>query len=386
MEDNNHLCSQHRRNIKFYCTKHDVPCCDKCVSTYHNTCDDILSEEDLCNIKHSAEADELKDEICDFRHDFNALERSFSEIENVLNEEKKDVLNEIKIFKSKAEKMFNHSLEKIDNETSDTCQRIKEELHTDYNKIKEVGDVLKRCDERKLAENKFSNMEYFLAMKAHMRIIEEARKDLKSLASQNWLNDVILTFSPNPNILKLLSKESIGKVSTITDRGPFLLKQNTVNKAQVVLKQTKNEVTKGRENIRPRIVRKKVKLAKVSVTESATQKSVSTSDGKRIVLDKDNKNLVIYTHNGKFIGCVNLSIKPHAIYYIDDSTVRVSYGTPTQNITVSIPEFHTLVYHVNLFGFDINITFQSVCLICLVFLVICILLICGIFYVNSRRS
>ncbi|CAC5367624.1 unnamed protein product [Mytilus coruscus] len=175
-------------------------------------------------------------------------------------------------------------------------------------------------------------------MKKNIRVIQEARKELELLASQNWLSDIVFQFSPNESILEALSKESIGKVSTIKDRNPFSIKHSSSNKAQVILKQNVNKENKGYENIRQRIRIKKKKTAMDSVKKYSIQKSVSTSDGRKIVLDKDNKNLIIFTPNGKFIRCVNLPIKPNSIDYIDDLTVEVSYGTPRKYVKVQIPD------------------------------------------------
>lgn len=337
MEGNNFLCFHHRRTVQAYCTKHDIPCCDMCVSTHHNQCVDILSEEDLWNVKHSAEADELNDEICNFRQDFTRFENSFSQIVSVLNEEKNDLLNEIQIFKSRIDTLLHQSVEKIDIEISEICQNIEEEIITDQNKIKQVGLVLEGIDDTQIDENKLSYMQYFLAMKKNITVIQEARKELELLASQNWLSDIIFQFSPNQSILEVLSKESIGKVSTTKSRDPFSIKHISSNKAQVISKQNVNKENKGNDNIRTRIRKKKKETAFGTPKEYLNQKTVSTSNRRNIVLDKDNKNLVIFAPDGKFIKCVNLPIKPNAIHYIDDSTVEVSYGTPKKYMTVKLP-------------------------------------------------
>lgn len=128
-----------------------------------------------------------------------------------------------RFLKSKIEFVLHQSVEKIQNEISDICQNIKEEIITVQNKIKQVGLVLEGIDDTQIDENKLSSMQYFLAMKKNIRVIQEARKELELLASQNCLSDVAFQFSPNQSILEVLSKESIGKVSTTKKGTPSLL-------------------------------------------------------------------------------------------------------------------------------------------------------------------
>lgn len=104
MDGKSILCANHKHAVKFYCLKHDFPCCDRCIATQHEKCVDILSEEDLCNVKHSAEADEQNEAVCNLRKNIEPFKRSVSDILSILDEQKSDRLNEIQQMKFNSSK------------------------------------------------------------------------------------------------------------------------------------------------------------------------------------------------------------------------------------------------------------------------------------------
>lgn len=62
------------------------------------------------------------------------------------------------------------------------------------------------------------------------------------MASQTWLNNISLDFSPNLALLGGLSKESIGKVPLTKERSPISLRPpSNRNAAQVILTQNERE-------------------------------------------------------------------------------------------------------------------------------------------------
>lgn len=337
MDGKSILCANHKHAVKFYCLKHDFPCCARCVATQHKTCVDILSEEDLCNVKHSAEADEHNEAVYDLRQNIELFKRSVSDILSILDEQKSDRLNEIQLFKTRLERQLNQLVEKIDNEIADRCDNMKREINTDKKKFKQVNDILERIDGAMRGET-VSGMQYLLTMKENIKLVKKARRHLESLASQTWLNNVSLDFSPNLALLDVLSKESIGKVSLTKERSPIILRPpSNRNAAQVILTQNEREENIIYKNKETGIDEQDNKLTKFLKFFSPFKKEDSTSNSRKIVLDKRLNSLIIHERNG-IVRLIQLHFKAKEIYEIMDNEVKVTYGRPLKYTTVDISE------------------------------------------------
>ncbi|CAG2238449.1 unnamed protein product [Mytilus edulis] len=173
-----------------------------CIATQHKTCVDILSEEDLCNVKHSVDADEHNEAVytCySLRQNIEPFKRSVSDILSISDEQNSDRLNEIQLFKTRLERQLNQLVEKMDNEIADRCENMKRKVNTNKKQIKQVDDILESIDGAMRGE----------------------------------------TVSA---LLGGLSKESIGKVSLTKERSPISLRPpSNRNAAQVILTQNERE-------------------------------------------------------------------------------------------------------------------------------------------------
>lgn len=362
MESKSILCAHHRRTVTFYCLKHDFPCCVRCISTHHSKCADILSEDDLYNVKESAAAEENNEAVCNLQQNFEPFKSRISETLNILDEQKIYLFKEIKVIKTRLERRLNQSFEKLEDEISEHCRKVKTEINTDQRKIKQVDIVLKRIDTQKKTNETVSNMQYFLGMKENIRLVKKAHRNLEVLASHDWLKDVSLNFSANHEMLDkldIISKESIGKVSLTKIRGPIFLKHYNRNKAQVILKE--NEIEDNKYTAPKVRIKENIETENFNVVPTSTENLDSSPEWSEIVLDKDNNRLDIY-EGDKFSRSIQLSVKPKSIYEIKDSKVKVTYGKPLKYTTVDISKTKEPVPDYELYGINI---FVGICLFCM---------------------
>lgn len=169
-------------------------------------------------------------------------------------------------------------------------------------------------------------MQYFLTMKENIKLVKKARRHLESLASQTWLNNVSLDFSPNLALLDVLSKESIGKVFLAKERSPIILRApSNRNAAQVILSQNEREENIIYKNKETGIEEQDNKLTKFLNFFSPFKKEDSTSNSRKIVLDKRLNSLIIHERNG-IVRLIQLHFKAKEIYEIMDSKVKVTYA------------------------------------------------------------
>ncbi|CAC5399101.1 unnamed protein product [Mytilus coruscus] len=100
-------CGLHRARYQLYCTKHECPCCIKCIDSEHKKCEDLLPLEDVVSgSKSSAALDDLQQRLGDLKQYFKNViiekEENSTEITNTY----KKLENEIRQFRIKLNKLL----------------------------------------------------------------------------------------------------------------------------------------------------------------------------------------------------------------------------------------------------------------------------------------
>ncbi|CAC5384542.1 unnamed protein product [Mytilus coruscus] len=337
------VCAHHHRKFKFYCTMHDEPCCDRCHKRTHNKCLDVLKLSCIHNVESSAAFSELEDEIDNLTSNMNSNEENKKSFLNHLLREKMEVLQEIETNRD----IWNDKLDqiqiKLENELTQVFNTMREEVDGELDEIQYLRHLVDSSKTRKDEIKTMSNdVQCFLNMKRLSKAIRQSRSKLESLSSMSSLHDINLNFSPNVELLDAL--DSLGTISLDAERKPMSIEQFHMKKAQTISYQNKKMFSKARPSScaqsshlsrrTPRAINRHEKYEPFNTT---TDSSSSEGD-EHIFMDRDNRRLILYDANGRFDGCINLTVKPNKVHIINEKELLVIHGNPPEQLTVHLDE------------------------------------------------
>ncbi|CAC5403215.1 unnamed protein product [Mytilus coruscus] len=344
---------------------HDEPCCDRCYKRTHNRCVDVLSLKSIHNVKSSAAFGELEDEIENLICNISSTEENKRSFLNNLLKEKMEVLEEIE--KNRA--IWNENLDlmqmKLESELAKIYNAMKEEVSGELHEIKYLKHLVdisqKTKDQIKTNSN---DVKCFLTMKSLSKEIQQAHSELESLSSMSSLHEVNLNFLPNNDILNELV--SLGTISLDEERKPMSIERFHLKQAQTISDQNEQIFSKASSSNystylhRPRKERRAINLHTKSEPFNTKTESPSTACDENIFMDRDNRRLILYDENGRFNGCINLTVKPDAVHIVSEEEIQVIHGNPPKKLTLHLGESKSS-------NFAISSRFQA-CIIIAVFL------------------
>ena len=361
------ICDNHPKHLKDqFCCDHVILVCSACCTTSHSMCD-TKAAADACQYVQPSEVDELCDVNKTYKDQLSMFLSSLDDHSMKLTEQKKTMLKE-------AQTTYDNVLAEINKSYQNMKAAIEAEYYSQDATVSQIKQEIKGQISRVDTEINFTNkvrgspitVKTFLSLQESISNTRQSAAFIESL--KRSLNFTSIRFEPSKDIQKFISqsvrfgsinkssvnvdanisipdiklpistKSSVGAVSTRQTSRP----QPTVQRAS--LGQTPTAVAVGFTNQqgRPEPAVQHASLGKVKVTSNGTfsvrtQADKYSSDikglaitpsGQRLVVDRKNKKVKLFSQDMRFLSSVSVSGGPWDITMVNDRqavvTVRLS--------------------------------------------------------------
>ncbi|XP_076076632.1 uncharacterized protein LOC143047448 [Mytilus galloprovincialis] len=315
-------CKLHNEKYELFCTKHDCPCCKKCVKS-HNDCKGLTDINELIkNVKTS--------------NAFNEIEQTLQEvIENITrlctnrNENLKSIENkkrEIEAAIKQTRINVNHHLDKLQDDlikelmTVEQREKSKiEKLLTSLNKKeKEIAEVQENFASIK---HHASELQTFLTMKDIEKDIIGEEKFIKSIATSDSTNQVNISCQINKSLQQITdSVQKFGEIYVCSDPCDFSIHKRKNKQAQIMVTIPTRDIDNLTLTLQKRI---NTKLSDVS--------GCLLLPGDRMVFSSytDNKLTVLKSDGSKDFEIKNIG-PTFDVVFIGDDSIAVTSGNSNQ--------------------------------------------------------
>ncbi|VDH94963.1 Hypothetical predicted protein [Mytilus galloprovincialis] len=315
-------CDTHGKKFDLYCKNHDVAICVACFPSLHKHCSDVISlDEASKNAKRSTALDDLEDSIK------VALENLKGFINNRNQAMKNLKIEEQSVRKSISEMRanVNKHLDELENKMLDDLSQRYENCKSKY------GDAQKYLNktekEIKLLQEQTSQMkrvgsdlQVFLGTRQVTKLIHNEVQSVKSMTST--LQDYKIGFEIHQEITSLLENvDNFGKVKVEENIIKLPFKDAKVDQAQIVHKPTGQSFDRTRLQLR-----QKFKIKDNENIINVRGCGILPNSHLLIVNCYENKVIIEYSVDGRYIRNIPVSDKPFDLAIIDSERMAVSYG------------------------------------------------------------
>ncbi|CAG2231258.1 unnamed protein product [Mytilus edulis] len=323
MQEISSQCRDHKKKYELYCSFHACPCCIQCVTDKHTKCQDMqplsdilqqvkssasvqLFEKDLKNVKENLDTaiKYMKTRISTINTQktkaVEEIQYMRKSINDYLNKLEQDILNDLESKHSKLKLNMTSLLQQMEQQTSKIDQ-----MQSQFTKMTQYASELQMyIGLREIEKTTAQEAKYIEDLESGGHFIEKNLKLKISTALQTILQDV----------------KSFGDIDINTTTSTLKIKAGRKDQAQHLVPNVP-----GIEQIKPSL------LTKLTIPKNMKYLRITAClilpDGKCIILDQKNKQLLLFSNDGIFIRkVVTFTEHPWDACFVRNNTVAVTLG------------------------------------------------------------
>ncbi|VDI16219.1 Hypothetical predicted protein [Mytilus galloprovincialis] len=333
MQEKSSQCKDHKKKFELYCSFHACSCCVQCITDEHQKCQDLKPLSDIVKqVKSSASVQLFQKDLQDVKENLDKARR-YLEIRIItINNKKTKAVEEILSMR----KSINDYLNKLE-------QDIFKDLEYNHTKLKlDMADIVQQIEQRTSQithmQSQFTKITQYatdLQMFIGLREIEKTTSEMAKYIGDLERGDHFIEKNLDVNIssaLQLIFNDvkSFGDIAINTTSSTLQIKAGRKDQAQHLI--SKNPEI---EDIKPSLL-KRLKIHKDMNTLCILACRI-LPDGKFIILDYFNNQLLLLSNDGIFIRKVfTFTSTPYDSCFVRNNTVAVSLGEVKQTTLVDI--------------------------------------------------
>ncbi|XP_063426839.1 uncharacterized protein LOC134710414 [Mytilus trossulus] len=344
MQDISSQCRDHKEKFELYCTYHACPCCVQCITDKHKMCKEMKPLLDILQqVKSSASVQLFEKDLKDVKENLDTAIKYINIRTNTINTQKTKAVEEIQHMR----KSISDYLDKLE-------QDILNDLDSKHSKLQSnMSTLLQQMEQQAsqidLMQSQFTKMTQYateLQMYIGLREIEkttsETTKYIEYLDSGDHFGENNLEGNISSPLKSILKKvKSFGDININTTSSTLKLKAGRKDQAQHLVQNVA-----GIEQIKPSL------LTKLTIPKDMPCLYITAClilpDCKFIILDKKQKQLLLFSNDGIFIRkVIKFTGYPWDACFVRNNTVAVVLGPVHQTVLVDV-EKNTVIQTIEL--------------------------------------
>ncbi|XP_071146507.1 uncharacterized protein [Mytilus edulis] len=316
-------CSDHDKKLEWFCIDHEEALCVLCLSTGHRSCSDIIQiDVASTNARQSTALFDLQE----------AIEVTLRNITLCINSQKptpKDIEkqeNDIRTIIINNRTKINDRLDKLEEKLVQTLVRATKTCTSKCNnciqqfKIQEER-LYKLKDQVMQMKECASDQEVFLGTRQFNKLVTKVTESIKT--ATDYIYNYKFNLHLNSDIQKL-SNDVINEIGYI---------QVTEQKLHLDLKELKIKQAQMPQKIQPSCNFADVNLLLIKRFNITRERLMCITgcailpNGHLLCADFYRTELLEYSEEGNYIGCIPVSAYPFDITVLDSDRIAISYGT-----------------------------------------------------------
>ncbi|CAG2231257.1 unnamed protein product [Mytilus edulis] len=319
MQEISSQCRDHKKKFELYCSFHACPCCVQCVTDKHKKCQDMKPLSDILQqVKSSASVQLFEKDLKNVKENLDTAIKYMKTRISTINTQRTKAVEEIQYMR----KSINDYLNKLE-------QDILNDLESKHSKLKSnMATLLQQMEQRASQidqmQSQFTKMTQYateLQMYIGLREIEkttaQAAKYIEDLESGGHFIEKNLKLKISTALQAILQDvKSFGDIDINTTTSALKMKAGRKDQAQHLVPNVP-----GIEQIKPSLLTKLTIPKNMNLNITAC---LILPDGKYIILDSENKQLLLFNNDGIFIRkVVTFTEYPCDACFVRNKTVAV---------------------------------------------------------------
>ncbi|XP_052779670.1 uncharacterized protein LOC128216953 [Mya arenaria] len=297
-------CERHPgKAVELFCGDHQQLCCNICVSVDHRQCSLIQHIPDVAKgIRNKPEFKQLPRQVAKIQAQIRKLQDSRKTNQQSIRASRSMILQEIKAFRKKMNKVFDHLEQHTIDEMDSMVETFEEKIKEDVEQCERMSKEMESFIDTTQTKGKFDESLAFLGYSRCQKIIKETNIFIQYTTATEELT---LSLAPNIALHDLIASfESLDKIGDITYLG-HALKVEIIKKYNVAIVEDKNECEIS------------------SLCELPT--------GEVVLVDEKNSRVKLLTHEYQPVDHCNVSHYPQEVCHIARNEVAVTINLNYDN-------------------------------------------------------
>ena len=328
-------CDEHPKHLKNqFCSLHKQLICSLCSPLYHKNCS-TGSVEDVSKSISSSETNGLYDTISNIKRDIeSSLLAVDSNIDN-LNGQKRSMLQQIQELYdkmiSKAKKWFDDTQSEIDTHYQSQLSVLKQNHTRINNTVSRIESSLRQID---TLRSKSIDTKLFLRIQEILSDMKQHQDDFKAP-----ICNVQLSFVPSKQIQDFLSSSyTMGSIKLDESKSEITIpeilypvsstQQSRAGPANMIVAAAGKRESARQSVALTQLKGRKLRRYNVKLSDDKYDCCIRgmaiTNDGRRLLVDRDNNKVKLFSQDMKLLSSLSLSDRPHDIVVISDQEAVVT--------------------------------------------------------------
>ncbi|XP_063438837.1 uncharacterized protein LOC134719812 [Mytilus trossulus] len=340
MQEISSQCKDHEKKFELYCSFHACPCCVQCITDEHQKCQDL---KPLSDILKQVNSSVFEKDLKDVKENLDTTIKYMKTRISTIYKQKTKAVEEVRYMR----KSINDYLNKLE-------QDILNDLESKHSKLKLDMDTLVQKLEQRVSQinqmqSQFTIMtQYATALQMHIGLREiekttsQTAKYIEDLERGDRFSEKSLEVNFSSALRSILRDvKCFGDIAINTTSSTLQIKAGRKDQAKHLISKVP-----GIEEIKPSL------LTKLTIPEDMNGLNIYACrilpDSNFIILDKNKKQLLLFSKDGIFIRkVVTFKQGPYDACFVRYNTVAVSLG-PVNRTTLVDLEKNTIIQTIQL--------------------------------------
>ncbi|XP_052084450.1 uncharacterized protein LOC127721688 [Mytilus californianus] len=230
------VCKIHNEKYELFCSRHDYPCCKKCLKS-HNDCKGLTAIKELIkNVKTSNAIYEVEQTLLEIVENIKRISTNRKENLTSLENKKSEIEAEIK----QTRITVNRHLDKLQDDLMNELMAVEQK---ERSKIQKLLTSL-RTKEKEITEyiaivanikQYASKLQTYLVMKRIEQDIPAEEKIIQSLAKSDSTNQINISFQINKSLQQITTTvQKFGDINVSSDQSDLSIQKWKDKQAQII--------------------------------------------------------------------------------------------------------------------------------------------------------
>ncbi|CAG2231177.1 unnamed protein product [Mytilus edulis] len=316
-------CRDHNKKLEWFCMKHEEPLCMLCLSSRHRSCPDIIKTDVAStNARQSAALFDLQEAIevtlCNITLCINSqkptpkdIEKQEKDIRTIIINNRTKINDRLDKLEEKLVQTLLRATKTCTSKCNNCIQQFKIQEERFY-KLKDQVMQMKKC---------VSDQQVFLGTRQFNKLVTKVTESIKT--ATDYIYNYKFNLHVNSDIQKL-SNDVIKEIGYI---------QVTEQKLDLDIKELKIQQAQMPQKIQPSCNVADVNLLLIKKFNIMSERPICITgcailpNGHLVCADFYSTELLEYSEEGNYIGCIPVSASPFDITVLDSDRIAISYGT-----------------------------------------------------------
>ncbi|XP_071162047.1 uncharacterized protein [Mytilus edulis] len=333
MQEISSQCQDHKKKFELYCSFHACPCCVQCVTDKHKMCQEMKPLSDILQqVKSSASVQLFEKDLKDVKENIDTAILYLKTRITTTDTQNTKAIEKIRYMRKSIDDYLNKLEQDLLNDLESKYSKLKSNMASLMQQMEQRASQINQIQSQFSKTTRYTTeLQMFIALREIEKITSQTTKYIEDLESGDHFIEKNLEVKLSSALQSILQDvNSFGNININTTTSTLKIKAGRKDQAQHLIPKVP-----GVEQIKPSL------LTRLTIPKDIKSLDISAClilpDGKFIILDRDEFQLLLFSNDGIFIRkVVTFTEFAYDECLVMNNIVAVALGPANQTVLVDV--------------------------------------------------